>query len=56
MRRRDFIGLAGGSIAVCSPIAAKSQQPGMPVIGYLNGGSPFAATLDAFHQGLGENG
>jgi putative ABC transport system substrate-binding protein len=54
--RRDFIGLVGGSIAACSPIAAKSQQPAMPVIGYLNGGSPFAATLDAFRQGLGENG
>jgi putative tryptophan/tyrosine transport system substrate-binding protein len=28
----------------------------MPVIGYLNGGSPFATTLEAFRQGLSENG
>ena len=28
----------------------------MPVVGYLNGGSTIAATLAAFHQGLGESG
>ena len=38
------------------PIGARAQQPAMPVIGFLNGGSTIAATLAAFHQGLGETG
>lgn len=56
MRRRDFIALLGSSAAACWPILARAQQAGAPVIGYLNGGSPFAATLEAFRQGLGESG
>ena len=35
---------------------ARAQQAGMPIVGYLNGGSTIAATLAAFHQGLGESG
>jgi putative ABC transport system substrate-binding protein len=56
MRRRVFIAMIAGASAW--PLAARSQQPAMPVVGYLASGSPdrSADRVRAFRQGLGEIG
>jgi putative tryptophan/tyrosine transport system substrate-binding protein len=56
VKRRELISLLGATAAW--PLAARAQQPRMPVIGFISGGSADASArfVAAFHKGLGETG
>ncbi len=57
MNRRTFLASTGAALLIV-PLAARAQQPAMPVVGILGTASGEANRMElaAFHQGLHENG
>ena len=56
LRRREFIAALGGAAAW--PVTMRAQQPAIPIIGFLGARSASADAnyIEAFRQGLSENG
>jgi putative ABC transport system substrate-binding protein len=57
VKRREFIALLGGA-TIAGPLAARAQQPTMPVVGFLHSGSPEqnVQRLAAYRKGLSDAG
>jgi len=57
MRRREFLGVLGGG-AIEGPLAARAQQPAMPVIGFLSGrtAGESSSVVAVFHHALKQGG
>ena len=59
MRRRDFIAALGGAAATSLwPLAARAQQPAMPVVGFLHASAAegYAHVVAGFREGLKASG
>ena len=54
LKRRSFITLLGGAAAW--PLTGRAQQPAVPVIGFINGGTPEDSWVAALQQGLNDAG
>jgi putative ABC transport system substrate-binding protein len=56
IERRKFLATLGGAVAAW-PLAARAQQPPIPIVGFVDGGSPdVSARAPAFRKGLNESG